>query len=487
MLLAIPAAAAEPTPGAPGIGDPYYPTYGNSGYRVSHYDLRLRYQPKTDALSGTATLLATATQDLSGFDLDFSLGVQDVRVDGHKAAFSEDPAAHKLRITPAKPLAKGSDVTIVVRYSGVPSKVVVNGFTAWQRTPDGAVAADEPESAWWWFPSNDHPSDKATFDVSVAVPDGTQAISNGLPATPSSQAGWTRYSWRQNKPQATYLATLAVGKFDITTGTTDGGVPVINAYSKDLGDNAAAARASVERTGEVIDWESSIFGRYPFDSVGGYVPNTTTHYALETQTRPYYSPADFAKGSNVSVVVHELAHQWFGDDVSLERWQDIWLNEGFASYAQWLWSEHVGEGTTQELADYVYSSHPANDPFWTVKPGDPGADKQFDAAVYDRGAEALQALRNTVGDKAFFSILRTWTATHAYGNARIADFQKLAEKISGKKLGDFFTTWLYTPARPATATAAKAGLRAAVSPHQPKSWKQIHQATAAEHPAHPTR
>ncbi|WP_317446468.1 M1 family metallopeptidase [Streptomyces collinus] len=473
LLLAIPASAATPSPGAPGIGDPYYPYYGNGGYDVSHYDLRLRYQPRTDELEGTATIQARTTQDLSSFDLDFLLDVSEVRVNGARAAFTRSQQ-HELVVTPKTPLAGGTTATVVVRYRGVPSTKSAYGFTAWHRTPDGAVAADEPESAWWWFPSNDHPSDKATYDVSVAVPDGTQAISNGTLQSTVSKLGWTRYSWRQNKPQATYLATLALGRFDVTTGTSEGGVPVINAYSKDLGDNDGAARASVERTGEIVDWLSGYFGPYPFASAGGYVPNTTTGYALETQTRVYYSPKQFANGSNTSVVVHELAHQWYGDDVSLKRWKDIWINEGFARYAQWLWSEHEGEGTTQELADYVYDSHPAGDAFWTVRPGDPGPDGQFDIAVYDRGALAIQALRNKVGDKAFFAILKGWPRDHAYGNASVADFRRYAERVSGRKLTALFDTWLFQPVKPGASAARAASLaKAGAAVAQPRSWKRI--------------
>ncbi|MEU8591661.1 M1 family metallopeptidase [Streptomyces sp. NPDC048664] len=473
LLLAVPASATDFQPGAPGIGDSYYPDYGNGGYDVSHYDLRLTYQPRTDELQGTATVLAAATQNLSRFDLDFLLDVSEVRVNGAPASFTTS-GVHELQITPATPLPKGTPLTVVVRYRGVPSSKSAYGFTTWHRTPDGAVAADEPESAWWWFPSNDHPLDKATYDVSVAVPDGTQAISNGTLQSTTSALGWTRYNWRSTKPQATYLATLAIGKFDITTQRTAAGVPVINAYSRDLGVNDGAARASVERTGELVDWLTGYFGPYPFDSVGGYVPNTTTGYALETQTRVYYSPRQFANGANTSVVVHELAHQWYGDDVSLKGWKDIWINEGFARYAQWLWSEHEGEGTTRELADWVYASHPADDAFWTVAPGDPGAEGQFDAAVYDRGALAIQALRDTVGDDAFFAILKGWPSTHAYGNASVADFRTYAEKVSGKPLASLFDTWLFQPSKPATAAARGAalvpGAKAAVPP---KSWARI--------------
>ncbi|MGW4898492.1 M1 family metallopeptidase [Kitasatospora sp. NPDC004240] len=484
LLLAVPASAAPGAAGAAGVGDTYYPTYGNGGYDVSHYDIRLKYQPDTDRIEGTTTILATATQNLSRFNLDFALDVSQVLVNGRVAKFAAT-GEQELEITPDRPLARGAGATVVVRYSGIPSEVKRYGFTAWLRTPDGGVVAGEPEGAWWWFPSNDHPTDKATFDVSVQVPDGTQVISNGVLTGTSSRAGWTRYSWRENKPQATYLATLAIGKFDISTDTTPGGLPVYNAYSKDLGENAAAARASVERTGELVDWLAGYFGEYPFSSVGGYVPNVKTGYALETQTQVFYSPRQFARGSNTSVVVHELAHQWFGDNVSVQRWQDIWLNEGFARYAQFLWSEYENEGTAQELADHVYASHPADDPFWTVKPGDPGPDNQFHGAVYDRGAVAVQALRNAVGDEAFFRILKGWNVERRHGNATVEDFRAYAERISGKKLAALFDTWLFTAAKPAVgpvpgAAAAGASLAAPVGKDapagpvaEPKSWKKI--------------
>ncbi|GAA3037749.1 aminopeptidase N [Streptomyces olivoverticillatus] len=486
LMLAIPASAADGTPGAPGVGDSYYPTSGNGGYHVSHYDLRLKYEPKTDRLDGTATLTATTTQALSRFNLDFALHVNEVLVNGKKAAFTKT-GEHELEITPPSSLEQGKEVNVVVRYSDTPSQVKINGYSAWQRTPDGAVVANEPEAAVWWFPSNDHPRDKATYDISVAVPDGLQTVSNGELKSQTSKLGWTRYNWRATKPQATYLTTLAVGKFDITTDKTSNGLPVLNAYSKDLGDNLDPAKASVGRTAEIIDWESSVFGPYPFNAVGGYVPNVKTGYALETQTRPYYSPSSFANGANVSVVVHELAHQWFGDNVSVKNWRDIWVNEGFATYAQWLWSAKEGEGTTQELADYVYNGIPADNDFWKVKPGDPGADNQFHNAVYNRGAIALQALRNKVGDKTFFTILKQWQSENKYGNGSVQDFVKFSERVSGKPLQKLFDTWLFTTTKPSAADAAKDGIGTAhqakagrsLKAAEPKSWKKIKEAQAA--------
>ncbi|GIF02474.1 M1 family metallopeptidase [Actinoplanes siamensis] len=468
------AAQAAPAPAAPGIGDAYYPDYGNGGYDVSHYDIRLRYTPSTDRLTGTTTILATATQDLSRFNLDFVLDVSSVLVNNRPAAFSRQ-GDHELVVTPARTVAAGGALTVVVQYSGVPSSKVAAGYTAWIRTPDGALAVGEPEIAWWWYPSNDHPADKATFDVSVSVPDGLEAISNGVQPRPPVREtlGYTRWSWRSLKPQATYLTFLTVGQYDITQDTTADGSPVYNAYSQLLSpDLRDAAQASVERTAEVTDWESTVFGPFPFEARGGVVaPPDTLTFALENQTRPNYSAGFFRRGSNTYVVAHENAHQWFGDSVSVRTWQNIWLNEGFASYAEWLWSEKNDEGTAQEIFDYVYSSYPDDAAIWTTAPADPGVAQLFGDAVYDRGALTLHQLRLAVGDDDFFEIVRTWVAQKKYGNATTAEFTALAEKISGKDLDALFQAWLYTPSKPALASVAAHSAKAA--PVAPKSWATI--------------
>jgi aminopeptidase N len=473
-------AQAAPSPGSPGIGDRYFPDYGNGGYDVGHYDIRLRYSPDTDRLSGTTTILATATKDLSAFNLDFVLDVSSVRVNNRAATFARR-GDHELVITPARTIARGTAITVVVAYSGIPSAVKAEGLTNWTRTADGALAVNEPESAWWWFPSNDHPLDKATFDVSVLAPDAVQVISNGVQtsAPVPGPTGWSRWYWRSVRPQATYLAVLAIGKYSIETDTSSNGSPIITAYSKSLGDYEGAARASVGRTDEIIDWESGIFGPYPFEARGGVVtPPLALGFALEAQTRPVYDGAFWRRGSNTYVVTHENAHQWFGDSVSVAQWRDIWLNEGFATYAEWLWSEEQGEGTVQEVADFTYASYPADDPFWQVLPGDPGAGAIFDNAVYDRGAMTLQALRLAVGDTDFFAIIKAWTARKRYGNGTTAQFQALAERISGVDLDTLFKEWLFTPGQPPSPSpASAAGLRTtAAAPAQPRSWPKIQEA-----------
>ncbi|MEV8442505.1 M1 family metallopeptidase [Actinosynnema sp. NPDC051121] len=469
LLLAGTATAAQP--GAPGIGDPYYPNAGNGGYDVSHYDIRLNYRPADDTLSGTTTILAKTTQDLSRLNLDFLLKVSSVRVDNKVAAFSQ--SGGELVVDPRATLRKGSDVTVVVTYSDVPSSYAVDGYTSWKRTPDGALAIDEPDIAPWWFPSNNHPTDKATFDISVAVPTGVEVISGGLfNGTTQQINGWTRWRYRSLKPQATYLAFIAIGQFEIRQSTAPNGQPVLNAYSERLGENYSASVASVERTPEVNEFLAENFGPYPFEAQGGVV-TPGIGFALENQTRPTYDTAFFRRGSNTYVVAHELAHQWFGDSVSVHGWKDIWLNEGFASYAEWLWSEHVGEGTAQENADFVYASYPEDDEFWQVLPGDPGVANQFDGAVYDRGALTLHALRAEIGDEAFFRLLKEWPAAKRYGDATTEEFIAFAERLSGKQLDELFQTWLFTPSRPAVAPGTGGLSARAAAVTEPKSFQKI--------------
>lgn len=464
-LLLSSTASAAAGPGDPGLGDPYYPLDGNGGYDVSHYDIRVAYQPKGDQLSGTTTILAKATQDLSTFNLDFLLKVKSVKVNNQTAAFRTKGG--ELTVDPAQDVAKDSPLLIVVTYADSPHKYKLYGYNAWKQTPTGALAVDEPQISPWWYPANNHPTDKATFDVSVAAPKGLEGISNGtFLGTTQQTDGLVRWHWRSVKPQATYLTFIAVEDYDVTQD----GPSYVTAYAKDLL-YGPAARASVDRTPEVTDFLATFFGGYPFEANGGVV-TTGLGFALENQTRPVYDDGFFRRGANTYVVAHELAHQWFGDSVSVKSWDEIWLNEGFASYAEWLWSEHVGEGTADELAQRTYDSIPADDDFWQVKPGDPGAENQFHGAVYDRGALTLHALRTEIGDDAFFALLKQWPAKKKYDVATTPELIALAEQLSGKQLDALFDTWLYTSGKPATGPNG-AQADAAATPAAPKSWSKI--------------
>jgi hypothetical protein len=216
----------------------------------------------------------------------------------------------------------------------------------------------------------------------------------------------------------------------------------------------ALAAGSLAREPEILDFLSATFGPYPFAASGGIVDSTTAFgYALENQTRPVYAQTFFTSPADGdSVVVHELAHQWYGDSLAVARWQDIWLNEGFASYAEWLWAEREGRGSVQENFDASYDFFTEVPELWQLPIGNPGADHLFDMQVYQRGAMTLHALRLAVGDAAFFRILRTWTATRAGGNVTTPEFVALAERISGTQLDTLFDAWLFAPVAPAVPT-----------------------------------
>lgn len=449
ILMPMGVAAAAGPAGSPGIGDPYYPDYGNGGYDVSHYAVNVEYDQPKNIVSGRTGIRAVATQNLSQFNLDLALRAKLVTVNGRAAKFTQ--TEHELVVTPAMPVKKGDAMRIEVTYKGNPSETKVNGYSPWITTPDGAAALGEPEAAAWWFPSNDHPRDKATYDITITVPKGVEALSNGKLVSSKTSGQWQTWRWSESSPMASYLAFFVTGQFTITKGTSQG-IPWLNAVTSVASPAQKYAATDLARTPEVIGWEATQFGAYPFDTMGGVAPNASMGFALENQTRPVYSNLFWRSGPNMSVIVHENAHQWFGDSVSVKNWKDIWLNEGFASYAEWLWSEKQGEGSRQDLFESYYLT-PPDDEFWTTKIGDPGAGNEFNEAVYVRGAMTLNALRNRVGEEKMSQILKTWTAEKKDGNASIAEFTALAERISGQDLDSFFTTWLYTAQRPAPTAA----------------------------------
>ena len=238
---------------------------------------------------------------------------------------------------------------------------------------------------------------------------------------------------------ASYLATVVIGRFTVRSGTTPAGIPIVTGV-----DPSVTRHSTIyQRTAAATDWEAGIFGRYPFSSTGGIVASPGLGYALETQTRPIYAGDE----PDTITLVHELAHQWFGDSVSLGEWKDIWLNEGFATYTEWLWNErHDGQTAAAHFADLY--RQPANSAMFTVAPGDPGLAQLFGPAVYDRGAMTLQALRERVGDQAFFTILRDWADRYRYRTVTTRDFISLVNEVSRRKFDGFFHSWLYTKGKP---------------------------------------
>jgi len=435
------------TPGAAGIGDSYFPLAGNGGFDVRHYNLDLAYDPPTHGLTATATISARATQNLSRFDLDLQgLTVQSVSVNGLPARFTRD--GQELVITPRFGLLARLPFSVKVRYSGSPetikgSPIVFGSDYGWIYTDDGVFVGCEPNAASTWYPSSDHPADKASFSFAVTVPNGLTVAANGRMVSQRTHGATTTFRYDEAAPMATYLATIDIGRFTVESGRTPGGIKSLVFTDPAL---PASTTDVTAVTGAVTDYWSQLFGRYPFDSTGAIVDNTpVAGFSLETQTRPLYSAV-----RSESTIAHELAHQWFGDDVSVQTWQNIWLNEGFATFSQWLWSEHTGVRTAVQSFQNAYDSRPATAAFWTIKVADPQRDSMFASAVYQRGAMTLEQLRLKIGDADFFQLLRTWVASHRYGNGTTAEFTALAQHISGQDLTSFFTTWLLTPTKPTT-------------------------------------
>ena len=459
FLMAVPAAQASHgrggQPGAPGVGDPYFPLEGNGGYDAQHYDLALSYDPASDRLDGVATITARALKDLSSLDLDFQqLAVRWVAVDGRRAEFTRD--GQELRITPRKHLRRHARFRVSVAYGGVPetivgSPIVFGSPYGFLHTDDGNFIGAEPNAASTWFPSNDHPSDKATYVFRITVPEGVSAVANGRLAWSRTRAGKSTFVWYEDSPMATYLATFDTGRWIIKNGRTPSGVPETVAVDPALPDpqpGVSAVDFFFDTSAEAVDFESQYFGRYPFSSTGAIADNATYQgtplgFSLETQTKPVYSAV-----RSTSTIAHELAHQWFGDSVSVATWDNIWLNEGFATFTQYLWDEHEGVRTAHEA--FVRDFDRFDDAFWQVIVADPQRDTMFATAVYRRGAMTLQALREKIGDEDFFRILKTWARTHRHGNATTRQFTALAERISGRDLDAFFRVWLYTAGKPTT-------------------------------------
>jgi aminopeptidase N len=279
----------------------------------------------------------------------------------------------------------------------------------------------------------------------VKVPRGLEAIANGALVDRRfvrrpGQRPWTVWSWRVDEPMATYLATAGVGNFKLKRSTVQGLESVTAVDPRELRE----ARPALGRSDRILSLFSSLFGPYPFGQTGAIVDRAPVGFALETQTRPFY---DEAPGG--ALVAHELAHQWFGNSVSLERWPDMWLNEGFATWAQWRWVEEAGGKTTARKFAELRREPRGREGLWNPPPAEiPRPQRLFASSVYLRGAMTLEALRQRVGDEAFYATMRAWVAEHAYSNASTDDFIALAEARAGRQLDALFTRWLYRRGKP---------------------------------------
>lgn len=475
VLLPVAAIAGTSGTGAEGIGDPYFPDYGNGGYDVSHYDVAVEVDGAT--LSGETLITASAKKNLTAFNLDFVLDTTEVLVNGQPATFSK-PSTHELVVTPATRIDNGDTFTVEVSYSDEPGSVFDRGINpVYTSGTDGMIILGEPESAPWWIPGNDHPRDKATYDVAITVPSGVEALSIGDLVGVEEGASSDTWTWAVNDPTTGYLLFLATGQYDVTEGTVDGR-PAVTAIEEGTGAAGKAAAADFARMDEIIDFLVNQFGKYRFDVHGNVVPDASVGFALETQTRPVYASTFwFGGSSNVSVVVHEQAHQWWGDNVSVKSWKHIWLNEGFATWSQWRWEQDQGGDTADEIFQAYYNAYPGSSSFWDLRIGDPGPDALFAGAVYDRGAMTVQALRNRIGKADVHTVFEKWQRKHKYDDAGTKKFIKLAENVSGEQLDTFFDAWLYSSDKPPATAEFGIDAMPVATPDSIESWDRLQAAT----------
>jgi aminopeptidase N len=440
-------AARKGTPGTnPPVIDPYLPSNGNFGYRVSRYELDLEYKVNVNRLSGTATVTAATLASLKTFTLDLAdtMAVSKVSVNGHRPAQFRH-AAGKLLVTLSSTLPAGAAMTISVRYAGNPRPIQsLWGEVGFEELSAGALVAGQPNGAATWFPCDDHPSSKASYRVQISTENPYRAIANGELKSRRTRAAMTTWTYEQAEPTSTYLMTLQIGEYDAHRLAK---APVeINAalpprlrrnFDHDFG-----------RQPDMMKLFVKLFGPYPLAT--GYtvvVTDDDLEIPLEAQGISIFG-ANHCDGRRTSerLIAHELAHQWFGNSVTARRWRDIWLHEGFACYAEWLWSEESGGRSADEWAHHYYQrlkSSPAN-----LLLADPGPADMFDDRVYKRGAITLHVLRRTIGDENFFNLLRDWTARYRHATAVTDDFTGLAANYADQTLRPLWQAWLYSTGVP---------------------------------------
>ena len=428
---------------AAGLGDSLYPLLGNAGYDVLHYDIELDVDPASNTISARTTITALATDDLSAFNLDLSgLDVHDVTVDGVAADFSR--TGHELTVGPGMALASGQEFTVSVGYSGTPAPISDPGvpFTnlGWQARDGVIYTLSQPSGSMTWFPSNNHPSDKATFEFRITVPETAAAAATGLLIDEATVDGSTTTTWRMEDPMATYLAAVYVGDFErVEHGRLGPDGPLLRDYvPRDAPPEVAEALAV---TADAISFLEEQLGPYPFDAYGTLVLPVPLDLALENQTLPVHGPGTLSPG----IIAHEAAHQWLGNSVALEDWGDIWLNEGFATYLHLLFeAEHHG----MDFALNMQQLHAQLPFFAATPPAAIGIGELFGASVYFRGAMTLHALSLHTGDETFLAILRAHYERSAGGTTNTAEFLGIVDEFAGSEAVDLVESWLYDEAVP---------------------------------------
>jgi aminopeptidase N len=424
--------------------DPYVPGHGDASYAVGHYDLHLGYKVEGNRLDGDATLLCEARTDLVALELDLhTLRPSKVFVDG--SVVRHQHRGNRLRIRTPRSIRAGEEFEVRVRYAGNPRPVRSRtlGTAGWEELADGVLVASQPHGAPSWFPCNDRPDDKATYALTLTTGADYQVAFTGELVDQRRGASSVTWVYEQEVPMATYLAAVQIGRYDVTD--LEAPVPMRSLTPRPT--HAAEYDAAFGAQPEMMSYFQDVFGPYPFSSYTCVITDDELEIPLESQSMSTFGRNFMADDWDCErLVAHEMAHQWFGNAVTLGAWRDIWLHEGFACYAEWLWSEWSGAASTQDRVDHHHER--LSDLDQDIVIGDPGPRLMFDDRVYKRGALTVHALRCEVGNRVFFGLLHTWVEQHRGGTVSTADFVAHASAAAGRDLADLFDIWLYEAGLP---------------------------------------
>lgn len=436
-----------PVKGTPGIGDPYYPQLGNGGYDIQKYTIKLDVDPPANTLNGSTTIMANSTENLASFNLDFhALTVDSVLVDNIPAEYSRD--GDELTITPTKPLDINRSFTVIINYHGTPELTTFDAFPiemGWSHARDGTINVwGEPNAASTWFPNNNHPRDKAPYHFEITVPKPWIVAASGSLKETKENGDKTLFVWEMEQPMASYLASVNIDQYELFTQTGPGGMQIRSYFPPDYPESL---RIGFNILPGAIDFFDDLFGPYPFDEYGVVISDNTApcnivDTALEVQSLSIHCPSEIMASERV--IIHELAHQWFGDSISLENWKDIWLKEGLASYSEWLWDSKNDPVVLLRIAKDQESRFFDTD----ASVGEPPPDSLYTEESYTGGALVFQALRLQIGEEAFLKLLKTYADQYRYGNAGTDEFIALAEEVGGQNLKAFFDQWLFSQRMP---------------------------------------
>ncbi|WP_250447044.1 M1 family metallopeptidase [Actinotalea sp. C106] len=402
-----------------GDADPYQPDHGSTAFHVEHYDLDLTYRPHLNRLHGTATLRVRTLGDLTELALDLAgLTVEKVTLTGARLARYVH-RADRLVLRLGAEVTAGTGLTVVVRYGGNPAPISSPwGPVGWEELTDGVVVASQPTGAPSWFPCNDRPADKASYRTSITVDNPYRVLAHGALVSSKRRASATTWVYEERRPTSTYLATVQIGQYEeheLAAGPVRQVVLVPTALR-------TAARDRLAHHGEIMTFFTRVFGPYPFATYTLVITEDDLEIPLEAQGLSIFGANHLhSTDGDERLIPHELAHQWFGNSVTPSSWQHIWLSEGFACYAEWLWSEESGGRSAEALASTWHRRLSRLDQDLVL--ADPGYRRIFDDRVYKRGALTVHALRGALGDEAFFAMVRGWTSRHAGGSVATADLR----------------------------------------------------------------